>query len=569
MINAINKLTRSPFIKSAPTICSTITNDETILHMPGNPEIWSKPLIDIKSPLYKIFQNVVALYKEVIEQGLFDKSASELTTEEKALLDSYFAAMEVLEGSARDLFQDIYLGELPGLDRSVWEDFLSEYYIEQGQTGLYSPVIELLSAMSAPVLTLKDQKLLFEWAFSGDSDPAVLAQITQRFIECYRQILIGYDGFSIPNSAEANFVNAFLLVANNQEFYKDNLSALMVAISSIDLDMYLEMDKAQLKKIVEQTYKDYLALPSGNVHKIRNYQLLQDLYLICMARAISDLQMENYLEGVSEIVGGEEGLRCATRVEDLPADYQIMLRDGDYYDYALEYQGQGIVLADLREDNAFTDTVSIYIEDWQVDQRIAFAWAIVHEAAHIEFHQIAPEELWENGPANERHARIHQMLFIQNYLNAHGDQLLAENPQDYYALADALVYCIQIIRYYNFILGYDLEDFNPDNFMAPISRSGGSGQSIYAEQSNTQPQLLFLSTATEIDRILTAYGADIEEIQPLRNILVSYLIEGQPLTGNEERILQNVFGSTDPVALIQYLLWMDAQVRMRDFLPHE
>jgi hypothetical protein len=538
-----------------PTICTAIAQNPAKgqpvpLQMPAN---WSMPPIESRSPYYPLLQQAAELYQQIINSGLDKNLGTPLSASEQQLVEQYAQVLTDLIDCGLELFNEyVTNGDQAGL-KKFQEEFAAVYQEFAGRQLFQNNSLDLLLQLAANDLTPEHKALLLDYEFSESDNGPQRTEFVGRLIENWVAGIGGFNGFQEPLAGpEMVFSQAALSTTGIDDVIAENYRSMIFRLGPQEISRYEKMPPEKLKAAYEQENQRYELLPSGNIHKIRAYQRMMDIKLIAWARKVFDLNHNNYMTKASDIVGGQAGLRCATRFESMPAEYGKIAREANYYDFLVANQGAGIVLGDLVENNAFADGQAIFMEDFSNAPPFNTVSILVHEAAHLE---------WKDSDSNigpvlqERHSVLHELAYSKQYLQSQGAQLKQQGGQSYEQILQAVAGNQQMVRYYNYIAGFAPDD-RAEHAPGQQEMFAVSDQHSYYTNSSHHPAVLFISRPGEVTRIMQAArtAENGRLFDRLTIVLEAYLIAGTPLSRQGQRFLNDVFQTTDPLALMQFVV---------------
>ncbi|MFH1361613.1 MAG: hypothetical protein ABIH69_03060 [bacterium] len=218
------------------------------------------------------------------------------------------AATELLNQTARTLFQDAYLSETrsEGAVRR-FETFLGLV----DQSSLDNDYVVLLARLRNPSLNQEDRALLFNYVEAAPGERSDMGgQLRYRVLHHFRQRAISYNSWArdgVEVSESAVFMDCFSLVVDLAELppnYADtlverNVSRLCTVLRRSETARYLSMDSDEFSFILRQARAEAQGLPVGSSQRAIAFRRLNDLQIIDQTRSALGTAQTEPVEGRS------------------------------------------------------------------------------------------------------------------------------------------------------------------------------------------------------------------------------------------------------------------------------
>lgn len=436
-------------------------------------------------------------------------------------------AMATLEEMAMELFDNwqVLESDDPALAEK-WNMFYAPYSETAMTGGFSSSLVELLQSIIGGSISREDGILLFK---SLEDDPQAIQQAKARFDYAWQLFSQNPSLYT----SECAYIMWFVQLPQFQEYLADGLETLLGRPMAEKL---AGMNDQQLAEKVEADYR--LAVegyPSANIHKKLAARTFMNDLVAATSRGLGLSGISSYMQDSVTFVGGERGLHCSCYAEQLPPLIRDLLSGGGYLDFITTNEEAGIIFADLAADSAFFSPLSgfVYLENDPATpgHALRMADSLVHETAHAVYQKNHPIEEANNQVLNERHSVIHQLRFYENLLERAGVEMAINDRSGF---EDALWTCAYLkitVRYFNFLLGYDYDNFDPEDVSAEWGATDAQ-RLLWQEESAHHPSLPFISDREEVSRVIfeshpSFSWLSLEDKVNIADVFIKYTIDGQ------------------------------------------
>jgi len=267
-----------------------------------------------------------SLSEETIEDYYNGEEVSDYAS---SLLENYGRALEELDNLELCLFEQAFLSEPDPAAETSWRDFedLAK------EAGIGDGFTQIMIGLADPHLNPADRLMLYEATFGEESDELSL-RIEDRFVECWAESNLGYNGWGTVTTEASAFVNVFGFICGEgfpnyaSQVLSQRLPEALNLFSDEAAQRYLGMNDSEFMNEYEVSLKEFQEAPLGSNLKITAYQRYSDLATIAYARGMFNLDEPQTPESPNLTELNEAEL---DRLENLPPDREGFLSTVEYF----------------------------------------------------------------------------------------------------------------------------------------------------------------------------------------------------------------------------------------------